>query len=355
MKNRMLEQMNPGWTASETEDTEIRKATAKYHLYHFGDVLNIKKQGVIRFDDFVSDMDVEQKNVTYADLISNLFGWTARLPQMMIHCYFRGDKIYVIQRGHEDNEIDITNLKHTAPTVNRKIMRTTWGSSPDEEYSLEKINPGLFLRPPPPEVSEDGKTFYTYKRINPHGYLLTGTRTQNDDGSVVEVTYSYTLSTPYNLTEERSVTRDSSGKISDEYTVQHNYLTPSQTHSVWYEDGNNEGSVIGSHVAGFYDEVITLRETTTDTKTFTIYGNPLIDTSFPVVNQDKLAELSAAIRWLNRKTQETISLDIYDFPHVIDFNDRIIFNGNTYFLDSNSVTRTPRIVNKQSISFVRWY
>lgn len=354
-KKRLLERMNSGWTASDIEDVEVKKATARYHLYHFGDVLGIKKQGVIRFDDFVSDMEIEQKNVTYADLISNLFGWTSRIPQMMIHCYLRDDKLYVIQRGHEENEIDITNLKHTAPTVNRKIMRTTWGSSPDEEYSLEKINPGLLLRPPPPKVSEDGKTFYTYKRINPHGYLLTGTRTQNDDGSVVEVTYSYTLSAPYNLTEEHSVTRDSSGKITDKHTVQHNYLTPSQTHSVWYEDGNNEGSVIGSHVAGFYDEVITLRETTTDTKTFTIYGNPLIDTSFPVVNQDKLAELSAAIRWLNRKTQETISMDIYNYPHVIDFNDRIIFNGNTYFLDSNSVTRTPRIVNKQSITIVRWY
>jgi len=86
-----------------------------------------------------------------------------------------------------------------------------------------------------------------------------------------------------------------------------------------------------------------------------IPGNPLIDTSFPVVGNDTLAKLSSEIIWLNRKTQETISFDIYDYLHVIDFNDRIIFAGNEYFLEDNTVTKNPKIVNKQSVQLVRWY
>ena len=81
----------------------------------------------------------------------------------------------------------------------------------------------------------------------------------------------------------------------------------------------------------------------------------MIDTSFPVYGNDTLAKISSAIRWLNRKTQETVSFDLYDYPHVVDFLDKIIFNGNEYFLQSNIVSKTPRIVNKQSLTLVRWY
>lgn len=90
-------------------------------------------------------------------------------------------------------------------------------------------------------------------------------------------------------------------------------------------------------------------------KEVTINGHALVDTSLPVTDFATKKNFSDAINWLNRKTQETISMDVYDFPHVIDFNDRIIFNGAEYFLESNTVTKTPRIVNKQSVRFVRWY
>lgn len=357
-KKRLLERMNPGWTSSDIEDVEVKKATARYHLYHFGDVLGIKKQGVIRFDDFVSDMEIEQKNVTYADLISNLFGWTSRIPQMMIHCYLRDDKLYVIQRGHEENEIDITGLKYTLPEVNLKLMRTAWGSAPEDEYQVEKIHPYYKVLLPPPYRSEDGKTYYTYRHIGSGldaGYLLVATVTYNDDGSSVATDYTYSAQQPYTLTGEHSTTFDERGRTIDEHYIQHNYLTPSQTHHVWIDEGGEEtNSVVGSHVAGFYAEWVTLREATTETKTATL-PNPLISTDFPVVNNDTIIKLVNAIGWLNRKTQETISMDIYDYPHVIDFNDRIIFNGNVYFLESNSVVKTPRIVNKQSIKIVRWY
>jgi folylpolyglutamate synthase/dihydropteroate synthase len=65
--------------------------------------------------------------------------------------------------------------------------------------------------------------------------------------------------------------------------------------------------------------------------------------------------LTQAIMWLDRKTEESVKVDLYDYPHLIDFNDRIVFEGNTYYLRSNTFTMNERIINRQSLEFVRWY
>ena len=116
--------------------------------------------------------------------------------------------------------------------------------------------------------------------------------------------------------------------------------------SYTYVDGQKYG------VTGYHTWT---EKTPAEKESVTLSGIALYDSSFPVSGAEKLIELTAALKWLNRKTQETISMDIYDYPHVIDFNDRIIFNGATYFLESNTVVKTPRIVNKQSVQLVRWY
>ena len=355
------------WKELLESEELIKKAYASSHLSMIAQALN--KDFIMQFGDFISDMEIEQKNITYADLLSNLFGWTSRLPQMKINCYLRDDKLFAIQRGFEKNKIDLTDTEHTMPTINKTLMRTTWGSSADSTYTLNKHHGGHYLRPPPRKISDDGRTTYHYRRIHPHGYLLTGSTTHNDDGSYETTSYTYSYTLPYELLTEVHeryepvyVTQDDgyeayAGVECVERTVTHHTsLTPSQRHTQTFdEDGNEMAGVLGSHVAGFYDNPITLWEPYDETKEITIDGNPLIDTSFPVVDVEKLKELTAAIKWLNRKIQETISFDVYNYPHVIDFNDKIIFDGNEYFLESNTVSKNARIVNKQSLSFVRWY
>ena len=88
----------------------------------------------------------------------------------------------------------------------------------------------------------------------------------------------------------------------------------------------------------------------------------LIDTEFPVIGEDYLWELTKAIEWLNRKTQETVTVEILanihngvpDVKHIVDFTERIKFNGNEYFLVSNVVELTPRSL-RQTIKMTRWY
>ena len=93
----------------------------------------------------------------------------------------------------------------------------------------------------------------------------------------------------------------------------------------------------------------------TEQQSRTLNGLSLYDSSFPIHNVGKLVELTAAIKWLNRRTKETVTFTLYEYPHLIDFNDRIIFNGSEYFLVSNVATTNARIFNEQRVSMVRWY
>ncbi|MBR6012791.1 MAG: hypothetical protein IK062_03285, partial [Selenomonadaceae bacterium] len=180
-----------------------------------------------------------------------------------------------------------------------------------------------------------------------------GSTTNNDDGSYNTVNYVYTDLPPYELVAEVHETHAKVYEKQDdgyeayagfqcvERTVTHHtVLSPSQRHTQSFdEDGNELAGVIGSHVAGFYDERLTLWEPFDKQKDVTIDGNPLIDTSFPVADKDKLIELTDAIKWLNRKVKETVAFDLYNYPHLIDFNDKIMFNGKFYFLESNTALK----------------
>ena len=74
------------------------------------------------------------------------------------------------------------------------------------------------------------------------------------------------------------------------------------------------------------------------------------DTSFPIVGDDKLIEITNAIKDLNRRTKETVTVTLYDYEHLIDFNDRIVLYGV-----SNTLTTTPHVRDQQSLILVRWY
>lgn len=109
-------------------------------------------------------------------------------------------------------------------------------------------------------------------------------------------------------------------------------------------------------VVGFVKERINGKtDTETDTETGTLEEVKLYDSSFPVYGASRLSEITNDIKWLNRRIQENISLNVYNFPHIFDLQDRVIFMGNVYFVQSNTFTKNEHIVNQQSLELVRWY
>jgi hypothetical protein len=60
------------------------------------------------------------------------------------------------------------------------------------------------------------------------------------------------------------------------------------------------------------------------------------------------------MNWLDRKTEERVTMDVYGLASIIDFTKTVTFGGNTYYLDKNVITKDTKSL-KQAVELVRWY
>ena len=347
-------------------------------------------------DDFTPSQNFEGSGMTYHDFISALFGWTAKLPQRQINVFIRGDTLHIIQRGMEESVIDITNWPHAQPTIERKLVRSVWhsannnhesGAHNEEDtapvpftgtISFKEISRtysnGFLVR----ETNENGYSTYTYD-----GEYLAEKRTHNVDGSTSRTDYAYasTGRDVYLFKEwERTTEAVNDGKKHTEYdwedwsnekgTERITYHAPlgyGWYATTVYVDGVLEGSSLSQGKPGGKASQFTVEQSNLSLGAHyasddTLPYSSLIDTEFPVVGSEYLQTLTRAIEWLNRKTQETVTVEIRarirsgvpDIDQIVDFTMRIRFEGHEYFLQSNTVELTPRLL-RQTIKMVRWF
>ena len=346
-------------------------------------------------DDFTPSQNFEGSGMTYHDFISALFGWSAKLPQRQINVFIRGDTLHIIQRGMEESVVDITNWPHAQPTIERKLLRSVWHSSHNDStgahnekdtvpvpftgtISFKEISRaysnGFLVR----ETNENGYSTYSYD-----GEYLAEKRTHNVDGSTSRTDYVYasTGRDVYLFKEwERTTEAVNDGKKHTEYdwedwsrekgTERITYHAPlgyGWYATTVYVDDVLEGSSLsqgkpGGKASQFTVEQSNLSLGASYASDDSLPYSSLIDTEFPVVGADYLRMLTREIEWLNRRTQETIMVEIRarirsgvpDIDHIVDFTERIRFEGHEYFLQSNTVELTPRLL-RQTIKMVRWY
>lgn len=343
---------------------EIHKASAILHLNQIAQAMSLSP--VCSFDDFVSTMEIKQTNVTYSDLISNLFGWTSRVPHKMINVFIKEKNLYVIQRGKEPNPVDLKEAKCSQPVFEQKLIRTVTGSSvASHTQTINRHTPAHYMYPPPSGSSPDGKTSYLHMNVSgyggiEHGYALLSAETTNDDGSRHIVEYSYdTVDGVYTCVKETARDYDAEGNEIDVRVTIHHSLTPSQQFSRMDDaDGNTTGSSVGSNLPGFYCKRVILKPERETVKDVTSEYQPLIDTNFPIIAHSDAGMYesvwkSASVE-LHQSVQETVTFSLYDYPHIINFNDRITFNDKQYHLVSNTAKTTSRIKNEQKLTLVRW-
>lgn len=349
-------------------------------------------------DDFVPSQNFEDSGMTYQDFISSLFGWTSKLPQRQINVFIRGDTLHIIQRGREHSVVDITDWPHGRPTIERKLVRSIWHSTMenagkahnDEDtepkgftgtISLGEISRSYSNGFLTNETNEKGYTDYVYD-----GEYLSEKNTHNKDGSTSRTEYFYAkTSRDIYLFEEKERTTepiddgqehdiydwtDWNNKNGTERITYHAPLGYGWYSTVVYVDGELEGSSLSQGKPGGKASRFTIDQSNLSLGADYDMGDDddgpkyesLIDTEFPVIGEDYLWELTKAIEWLNRKTQETVTVEILanihngvpDVKHIVDFTERIKFNGNEYFLVSNVVELTPRSL-RQTIKMTRWY
>lgn len=341
---------------------------ASEHAERIADALG--KSLNIEMDDFTPSNNFSGVGATYQNILSGLFGWTSKLPQRQINVFIRGNTLNVIQRGQETAAIDLSKTKHTRPTISKKLVRSVWsggaGNGSATGITVEPIpfsgtisygdasvsySAGLVV-----EESHKGETTtYTYS-----GGYPAGKTTINSDGSRTNTVYTYaTTANGAFLASEAEVSTDSSGNTSTKVT-RHISVGNGWYATTVENDGEYVGATLSQGKSSGKASKYTINQSnlalggTFGNGDGGIVGSSLIDTEFPVIGMDFLRTLTAEIEWLNRKTQETITMDVYNYGHVIDFTEKIILDGATYFLMSNNISRTPREL-KQSVQLVRWY
>lgn len=349
-------------------------------------------------DDFIPSQNFEDSGMTYQDFISSLFGWTAKLPQRQINVFIRGDTLHIIQRGRERSVVDITDWPHSRPTIERKLVRSIWHSTMenagkahnDEDtepkgftgtISLGEISRSYSNGFLTHETNEKGYTDYVYD-----GEYLSEKNTHNKDGSTSRTEYFYAKTNRdiYLFEEKERTTEpiddgqehdiydwtDWNNKNGTERITYHAPLGYGWYSTVVYVDGELEGSSLSQGKPGGKASRFTIDQSNLSLGADYDMGDDddgpkyesLIDTEFPVIGEDYLWELTKAIEWLNRKTQETVTVEILanihngvpDVKHIVDFTERIKFNDNEYFLMSNVVELTPCSL-RQTIKMTRWF
>lgn len=328
-------------------------------------------------DDFVSSETFSGiGGATIQNMISGLFGWAGNLPQDWINVFLRGNILKIVQRGHEPNEIDITGTKHSRPEITRRLMRSVWsGTGTHSARNKLTISPlgfsgtirfgdsevtyryGLVVHEVTATAQGQSVTDYDYDFDD---YLVKKITTTPDE--VITTTYDYaiTINDKY-LATETAVTADKKGNVSSTTVTQHVYLGNGWYGTAVYVDGAFQSSSVSSGKPGGKANKYIVDQSNLNLGSGypkddggQIEGAALFDTEFPIYDSATLKKLTRDIEWLNRKTEEKLTMDIWQYGHLIDFTDRIRYQGNTYFLESNQVSRTPTEL-RQTVTMVRWY
>ena len=360
---------------SEGNDSEGASATAaSEHLWDIGRGLSLRLTA--RFTDFLSTVDSTVAGVTYRDLIRSIFGWTARIPPLMINVFIRGDQLYVIQRGHEEHVIDISNAKITQPVFTRELVRTFWGETPYintevrtvPTYTTTPVYEGIDKAKVQPLASDtrqdsDGTTTINYS-YDADGMLIKTEEISPTSRTVTTHKYSTGANGNKFLVTEETTVYDLDGKQIDYRSVKH---SPTNYGQAAVTAGNAQSENIVSTVKNVpYDErptpyavgqqlkALITEQSGSKRQERLVPGIVDFDTSFPIADEATLHQITLALQFLNRTEKETVTLSLYDYPHIIGFNDRIVLNDREYFLVSNRIYTTPRIFNQQNLTLVRW-
>lgn len=341
---------------------------------------------------------------TYQNIISQLFGWLSDLPHIDFNVFIRQGTLYVIQRGFEDgNTVTIADAFFPYTSTKRK-MRTEWqgsGNTQDEKtYDDENQVPftgkiawgDVYITYVDGYVTEEkdaegNETEYRYIEINKQKYVSKKTIVKDDrhetqgggqEGTLTTTTVNYdykTLGNEVYLAKEtqeivKEVTEEGTTTITTETTVTTHI--PNGTGWYYHTTKDDEGNVLntgisqgapGNSVSPYMvDKTQVVFNTLTQQIVQDILEGilaylhpPLVSTNYPVADRNTIEWLIDQTDWLNNKTEERVTLDYYSTTHIVDFNDLIVWKGNTYRLESNNVRHSAEEGIRQSLTIVRWY
>jgi len=332
----------------------------------------INKNAVVAFDDFFPSSAQDEAITNYQSILSGVFSWTSQVPRRQINVFMRQGNVHFLQRGHESGVINLDSYTHTRPTVDRSLVRTMWARERDF-YNPMTGSSGVWgdwyiVSMTDPDINHGGAGASIPQRTISGDGLVQSTveRVQTEEGETVITTeYDYTDTGRTKFLTREIITKRQDGELVEQRTIDHFPLQNGQRYSVSYNEQGDVSSGLGTYP--FADSMNEYAEETWELARgghwVTNNGDTMQDSNkFPVNDRDTVAALYAELKWMNRRTQEQISLDVIgnvtngvsEITHVFDFDTRYTLGGNEYYLVSNTVTLNPRQLI-QTLNLVRWY
>ncbi len=322
--------------------------------------------------------------MTFYDAINQLFSWSRRVPSMQINVFLRNNAIYVLQRGHELQTINIDNVDKSIPDISEEKVRTIWNyDSVNDNGGAQSIDTtvdvftgeisfddciryyvqGLLMT----ETKGKESTEYTYSSYDGvNKYIESKTMTSDTQTVVTEYDYLPTSDAKdiYLYRETETTTTLSSGSKSEKVTLHYPIGKGWYGHRQ-YQDDVFIGSTISQGKPGNKITPYTANEADASLGTTQSKQNkPSNNRSWYIIGQNgfpfpkwdyaDLNRVNKEYAWLNKSIKQTISMTLYKMEHVIDFTDLIEYEGHNYYLVSNNIVKT---VNQlvQNVTMVRWY
>lgn len=327
---------------------------------------------------------------SFGELLNNLFGWSDSVPNMVFNLHIIGNTIYIIQRGYETNNLTPANWDGL-PTLTHTIRHTEWSNSSSQTVVPKQISSSDNTENNTPfsgDITwghityryEDGylklerngttDTTYTYTSYGSDKYLSLKETLDIDNNVYTKTEYSYeTQGNQLYLHEEKTTVydgQDDTGTMVESRLTRH---TPVNAGG-WY------GTTMYDTTDGIEEEVSSSLSLGTPGQKMTQYtinesqdalkpsnsqrqlvvplnGVAKARQSYPVADTNTLQAIANCLDSYENKEEVTLSGEIVGGTHIYNYDDTIVYNGNTYYLVSNNVTKTFDKV-RQNIVAVRY-
>lgn len=341
----------------------------------------------------------EKHTGTVGELIDRLVGWSRDIPSMLISCRIWGQALNVVQRGHENFNLDLdTNGKIARkPLFSARQIFTAWDDTSGYIYSSDN---SLTKEPFTGTISFGGHTLnyengyltsethlkdetdvtagsvtttYTYGDVilspteettENAKYLLTKTVTDTDENSSVTATYEYfqTANEVYLGTETE--THYIAGVVDSKIVTTHAPLGNGWFGTTVYDktDGSEilstslgqgaPGGKVSQYMVDVQQEGLT-NNADIENRRASIAGIARMRATYPIYDIATLRDIAREINKLNKKTEITVNVDVYGITEAIDTDTTVTFDGSLWYVVSNSIEITP-MHKLQRVTLIRW-
>lgn len=317
---------------------------------------------------------------------SRLIGWSDSVPALVFNVFIDNGTIYVIQRGYEENTLTPTNWA-VRPTLTHSIRRTEWGNSATQTIVPKEIasSDATDSRTPfsgtitwgtasmtyedgylTQEVNGNRTVTYVYSDFVDGKRLAKRTAVDTDAGTCIVTNYTYEASgEDFFLSVEETTTyqgTDETGYVMDRTKTTHTPRGDGWFGTTVFDYYGQEVSNSVSQGAPGNRVSQYMRDAGSDAikpsgsqrqLTVPLRGVARARQTYPVADISTLQAIADCLDDYEGKEEITLQGELVGGSHVYNYNDKIVFEGQTYYLVSNNVSRTFNTI-RQSITAVRW-